>query len=174
LAWSEDERQTLSRSPETRWLLDPFPPGVHAKPEGGSDSTMLLLLWTSDTKRVEPSFPLDIDPRYPEITLRGVSTMIPGMKRYLARGPKPLVDGGYYTKTEENRPLLGPLPVEGAFVMGALSGFGIMAGCAAGELLAAHVMGEPLPHYAPAFLLERYQDPEYLELLKHWPATGQL
>jgi glycine/D-amino acid oxidase-like deaminating enzyme len=66
------------------------------------------------------------------------------------------------------------LPVEGAYVIGALSGFGVMAACAAGELLAAHLTGGTLPHYAPAFLLERYQDPAYQRLLDTWDESGQL
>ena len=70
--------------------------------------------------------------------------------------------------------MIGPLPVEGACVIGALSGFGLMASPAAGELLAAHVTGSALPRYAPAFALERYQDPEYQKLLENWGATGQL
>ena len=49
--------------------------------------------------------------------------------------------------------------------MGDLSGFGIMAGMAAGELLGLHVAGGTLPDYAPAFLLRRYEDPEYAECL---------
>jgi glycine/D-amino acid oxidase-like deaminating enzyme len=84
------------------------------------------------------------------------------------------VDGGYYTKTRENRPLIGPLPVKGGYLIGALSGYGIMASCAAGELLATHLTGSPLPSYAPAFALERYQDPEYQKLLEKWEDTGQL
>lgn len=76
---------------------------------------------------VEPVFPIPFDPHYPEIALRGLVAMIPKMRIYLDRIPKPSVDGGYYTKTRENRPLIGPLPVEGAYVIGALSGFGIMA-----------------------------------------------
>jgi hypothetical protein len=59
--------------------------------------------------------------------------------------------------------------------MGALSGFGIMAGMAAGELLGNHVSGSALPDYAPAFLLSRYENPEYKKLLQSWDATsGQL
>jgi glycine/D-amino acid oxidase-like deaminating enzyme len=85
------------------------------------------------------------------------------------------VDGGYYCKTRENRPLIGPLPIEGAYVIGALSGFGIMGSQAAGELLAAHVTGGDLPDYASALLLERYEDPAYRSLLEHWDASsGQL
>ena len=100
--------------------------------------------------------------------------MIPGLRAYYNRLPRPVVDGGYYAKTQENRPLIGPLPVQGAYMIAALSGFGIMAGCAAGELLAAHVVGSELPDYAPWFLLERYDDPAYLRLLESWDASGQL
>jgi sarcosine oxidase subunit beta len=89
--------------------------------------------------------------------------------------PPPFVDGGYYCKTRENRPLIGPLPVKGAFVIGALSGFGIMSSMAAGELLAKHVVGRELPDYAPFFLLSRYEDQEYQKILANWDATsGQL
>jgi glycine/D-amino acid oxidase-like deaminating enzyme len=60
-------------------------------------------------------------------------------------------------------------------MLGAESGYGIMASMAAGELLAAHVTGSALPEYAPAFLLSRYDDPAYQALLAGWDATaGQL
>ena len=48
-------------------------------------------------------------------------------------------------------------------LIAALSGFGLMASLGAGELLAAHLAGKPLPEYAPAFSLQRYQDPEGAE-----------
>jgi len=174
LVWSEEERSVFAESEETKGLLDEFPSGVHVRPEGGPDSTMLLIIWTYDTRPVEPVFPIPLDPHYPEIALRGLVAVIPGMKAYLHQIPKPLVDGGYYTKTRENRPLIGPFPVDGAYIIGALSGFGIMAACASGELLAAHVTGNAVPHYAPAFRLERYEDPEYQKLLESWDETGQL
>jgi glycine/D-amino acid oxidase-like deaminating enzyme len=174
LLWSEEDRSTLADSEETQWLLEEFQSGVHVRPEGGSDSNIVLIIWTYDTTPVEPLFPIPFDPRYPEIALRGLATPVPGMKAYLDKIPKSLVDGGYYTKTRENRPLIGPLPVEGAYVIGALSGFGIMAACASGELLAAHLVGGDLPHYAPAFRLERYEDPKYQKLLESWDETGQL
>ena len=174
LLWPEEERSVLAESEDTKWLLDEFPSGIHARPEGGSDSNILLIIWTYDITPVEPVFPISFDPHYAEIAMRGLASMIPEMKAYFGRMPKPLVDGGYYTKTRENRPLIGPLPVEGVYVIGALSGFGIMAACASGELLAAHVTGSQLPHYASAFRLERYEDPEYQKLLESWTETGQL
>jgi hypothetical protein len=49
-----------------------------------------------------------------------------------------------------------------------------MAACGAGELLAAHLTGSKLPHYAPAFALERYEDSGYQKLLESWGESGQL
>lgn len=174
LAWSPEERADLAGAAETRWLLEEFPAGVHARPEGGPDSPVVLVLWTYETKPVEPSFPLVFDPAYPEVSLRGLATVLPALAAYFERMPQPSLDGGYYTKTAENRPLIGPLPVEGAYLIGALSGYGLMASCAAGELLAAHVTGDSLPAYAPAFNLDRYQDPAYRLLLENWGDAGQL
>jgi glycine/D-amino acid oxidase-like deaminating enzyme len=174
LPWSKEERALLAESEETHWLLGEFPSGVHTRPEGGPDSRFVLMLWAYHTPPVEPIWPPEFDPLYPEVVLRGLATMIPGLRAYLDQIPRPVVDGGYYTRTRENRPLIGPLPVEGAYVIGALSGFGIMAGCAAGELLAAHLTGSQLPPYAPAFALERYQDPAYQRLLEEWEGSGQL
>jgi glycine/D-amino acid oxidase-like deaminating enzyme len=85
------------------------------------------------------------------------------------------VDGGYYTKTPENRPLVGPLPIDGAYVIGALSGYGVMASQAAAELLATHVTGGPLPAYAAALSPSRYADVAYQARLEAWDAkAGQL
>ena len=174
LPWLEEERALLSESEETKQLLKELPPSVHTRPEGGPDSDILIGLWAYHIVPVEPVFPFSIDPRYSEIVLRGLVTMIPGLKVYIDRLPKSVVDGGYYTKTRENRPLIGKLPVEGAYVIGALSGFGVMTACGAGELLAAHLTGSKLPHYAPAFVLERYEDPGYQKLLEDWGESGQL
>ena len=164
----------LAQSEETKSLLKELPSGVHTRPEGGPESDILLGLWAYDTPPTEPVFPFSPDPGYPEMVLRGLSTMIPGLKGYVERLPTGTVDGGYYTKTRENRPLIGKLPIEGAFVIGALSGFGVMAACGAGELVAAHVSGSKLPDYASAFALERYDDPGYKKLLETWADSGQL
>jgi glycine/D-amino acid oxidase-like deaminating enzyme len=174
LSWSEEERAMLAESEETRSFLEPLPSGIHTRPEGGPDSDILLGLWAYHTPPTEPVFPFSTDPGYPEMVLRGLSTMIPGLKGYVERLPKATVDGGYYTKTRENRPLIGKLPIQGAYVVGALSGFGVMAACGAGELVAAHVAGSKLPHYASAFALERYKDPGYQRLLETWGDSGQL
>ena len=171
IPWSAQERAMFAESAETQPLLKQFPSGVHARAEGGT----FMGLWTYHTDPVEPVFPFQYDPQHPEIVLRGLATMIPALVTYFDNPPRPFVDGGYYLKTTENRPLVGPLPVKGAYVIGALSGFGVMASCGAGELLAAHVVGQAGSlTYARAFMLERYQDPEYQKLLEIWGASGQL
>lgn len=174
LSWSLEERAALAESEESAYLLEPFPGGVHFRPEGGHNAQTVLLLWAYHLEPVAPIFPVPIDPEFPEIVLRGMTTLVPGLSAYLAKLPKSYVDGGYYTKTQENRPLIGPLPVEGAYILAALSGYGLMAACAGGEVLAAHITGAALPDYAPAFLLSRYNDPHYQNQLAAWGATGQL
>lgn len=174
LPWDDDEREALADDPELRHLLDTLPPGAHCRPEGGPGASTLLLLWDYHTGATAPTFPISADPQLPELALRGLSAMLPGLAAYLERLPQTYIDGGYYTRTRENRPIVGPLPVAGASIIGGLSGFGLMASCGAGELLAAHVTGAPLPPYAPDLALARYDDPAYMARLEAWGADGQL
>ena len=172
LPWSAEERSVLADEEETRYLLGEFPPGAHGRPLGAGQS--VILYWTYDCAPVPVTFPVEGDPHLPEIVVRGMSAMLPGLASYFGALPRPYVDGGYYTKTRENRPLMGPLPVEGAFIHAAFSGFGIMAAMGAAELLAAHVLGDPLPEHAWAFTLERYERAQYRQWLETWDDSGQL
>jgi glycine/D-amino acid oxidase-like deaminating enzyme len=174
LPWGEDERAVLGEAKETQWLLEPFPWGVHGRPEGIGAHSSFIVLFNHNHAPAEVVFPLPEQPHYAEIALRGMATMVPALKSYIGNGARPFVDGGYYVKARENRPLIGPLPVGGAYVSGAYSGFGVMAACAGGELIARHITGSPLPDYAPAFSLSRYQDAEYCALLDSWGDGGQL
>jgi glycine/D-amino acid oxidase-like deaminating enzyme len=174
LPWEPEEREALSEDDTTRWLTEVFPSGVHTRPAGSGESQTILMLWDYQTKRMDPAWPPLLDEQYPEIVLRGLAAMLPRMKEYFTRMPRPQMDGGYYTRTHENRPLVGPMCVDGAYMIGAVSGYGIMSACGVGELLAAHVTGADLPSHAPAFDLERYDDPEYQKKLDDWGDSGQL
>jgi sarcosine oxidase, subunit beta len=174
LEWDADEIDFLQEDPTTRWLTEPFPSGAHTRPEGSGDSQTIIMLWEYQTKVMEPVWPPKLDEQYPEIALRGLAKMLPRMKEYFTKMPKPQLDGGYYTKTRENRPLVGPTPVDGAYVIGAVSGYGIMSACGVGDLLAAHITGNNLPSYAPVFELARYENPEYVKEIESWQDTGQL
>ncbi|MBX3046704.1 MAG: FAD-binding oxidoreductase [Anaerolineales bacterium] len=174
LPWSEDERAMLAEDAETAWLLDRLPSGAHTRPEGDAAAQSILILWDVHNEKVEPTFPIAEDGLYAETAIRGLGRILPGMRGYLERMPRPSVDGGYYTKTQENRPLAGPLSVPGAYVIGAASGYGIMAAAGLAELLAGHITGGQLPEYAPLFSLERYEDPGYQALLANWGESWQL
>ncbi len=174
LAWTDEERSALAEDPQTAWLLDTLPSGAHTRPEGDAAAQSILVLWDIHNQPVDPIFPIPEDPLYTEVALRGLCRILPGMRSYLERMPRPTVDGGYYTKTQENRPLAGPLPVPGAYVIGAASGYGIMAAAGLAELLAAHVVGGNLPEYAPMFELARYEDHDYKTMLKNWGESWQL
>ena len=170
LSWSDEEREFLAESEDTRWLLEEMPAGVH----GRAESESCLLQWDYRTHVTEPVFPIPVDEMFPEIALRGMVNVIPGLAVYLDKLPRPSVDGGYYTRTQENRPLIGPLPIDGAYMLGGVGGFGMQIACGASDLLAAHITNSELPDYAPAFLFTRYQDPDYKKLLDNWGASGQI
>lgn len=174
IGWDPEEREALLEMGRPE-LIGPMPPSCHGRPEGRGDSSWVLGLWEYHrTVTDEPTWPLFRDDLYPEAVIRGLTTMVPALDRYRHQLPHSVVDGGYYTKTRENRLLVGPMRTAGMFTLGALSGYGVMAACAAGELLAAHVTGSPLPGYAPAFTLDRYSDPSYLEMIARQEDEGQI
>jgi glycine/D-amino acid oxidase-like deaminating enzyme len=147
---------------------------VHLRPEGPAASPYCLLLWPYHLPPVQPVFPVVPDAAYAEIAMRGMSRLIPGLRAYVERMPQTSVDGGYYTRTPDNLPLIGPTPLTGYYLMAALSGFGVMASPAAGELLARAVLGEEPPQYAGAFLLRRFESKEYGEQVRLGRETGEL
>ena len=175
LEWTEEERRELAEDPELSWLLEPLPGGAHLRPEGGGDSTRILMLWAYHTPPTELVFPPRFDPLYPQVTLRGLARMFPDLEVYFEKGRRPWVDGGYYSKTRENRFLAGPIGPRGSYLLGAVSGYGIMVSQGAAELVADHLEGREPPNYASAFRLERYDDPEYRKRLEEMTAgRGQL
>lgn len=115
-------------------------------------------------------------PLYAEVALRGLARMLPAAAGYRGGAAAAArVDGGWYCKAPDNRPLIGPLPVAGSWVVGALSGFGIMASQGAADLLADHLAGAALPPWAAAFRPDRFEDPDYRRRLAEWdPAAAEL
>ena len=136
------------------------PPGSHCRPDGGAHGKWVKLGWAYNRQRSGPQEDMAnekaIDQSFPEIVIRGAAAFVPALQAYIAAPPPRFSHyGGYYTMTNENWPLIGPLDDRGAFVVGALSGFGSMASCAAGKLCAAHVCGRTLPDYAADLSLAR-------------------
>jgi glycine/D-amino acid oxidase-like deaminating enzyme len=152
--------------------LGTFPPAVHFRPRGAQS---ILGIWTYDARIERPAFPPVFADDYGEIVMRGLAAMIPGLDTYVQRRVKVIVDGGYYCKAPDNRPLIGPTSIDGVFVLGALSGYGIMGSQAAADLLATYILDHPRPDYAPAFHPGRFRDPAYQRVLATFDSkSGQL
>lgn len=162
LCFDDDERAALAEDDELRWVTEKLPGGTHIRPEGGDRSQWLKVGWAYNTQpsdQVAPEVDPHKDPLFPELVIRGVQRLMSPLGSYLAHLPSGWLHyGGYYTMTRENWPLIGATPTPGTFVVGALSGFGTMAACAAGELVAGWVCEESLPAYATHLSLARYDD----------------
>jgi glycine/D-amino acid oxidase-like deaminating enzyme len=159
LAWSDEDREILAGDPSTRHLVEPMRGGIHCRPDGPVDGNRIKLGWAYNDAPSDPRAAEPIDPQFPDTVLRGASRLQPKLAAYIGRLPRDARHyGGYYTMTDENWPLIGPMETPGAFVAGALSGYGSMAACATGAVCAAWVAGKPIPEYARVLTLDRRQD----------------
>ena len=173
--WTDEERALLADDPTTRWLTEPMPGAIHCRPDGGERGTWIKLGWAYNKEPSAPTADLPADENFPEIVLRGASRLNPGLRGYYGRLPSRLSHyGGYYTMTRENWPLIGPMATKGAFVAGALSGYGTMGACATGALVSAWVLGETLPDFARSLSLARYDDKTLMQDLLAATNTGVL
>lgn len=164
--WLDDERELLLENPEYRWLTEAMPGAIHCRPDGGDQGKWVKLGWAYNDKPATATWESPLDDNFPEIVLRGAARLNPALKAYYGKLPRNMHHyGGWYTMTEENWPLIGPMGPEGAFMNCAHSGFGTMASCAAGELCAAWVAGGELPQYAAGFSMQRYRNAPLMQVL---------
>jgi glycine/D-amino acid oxidase-like deaminating enzyme len=159
LAWTDEDRELLASDPATRKLVEPMNGGIHCRPDGAVGGKWVKLGWAYNQDPADPHGPDPMDPQFPDTVLRGASRLHPALAAYIGRLPRGARHyGGYYTMTEENWPLIGPMKTPGAFLAGALSGFGSMAACATGSICAAWVRNEPVPDFARSLTTSRYDD----------------
>lgn len=174
LPWDDEDKEILAEDPETRWLLEPINGGIHCRPDGGKHGSWVKLGWAFNAEVSTPCWQPELNPLFPDIVLRGASKLNPALSAYIGKLPRNSVHyGGYYTMTDENWPIIGPMAVEGAYVVGALSGFGTMAACGAGSLLTTWITGGDLPRYAKRLSMERYNDQALMQSLAKL-STGAL
>lgn len=157
--WTDDERQWLADSEEYDWLTQQMPGAIHCRPDGGDHGRWIKLGWAfNNTSAAATRQPLLTD-AFPEIVLHGAARLNPSLKTYYDQLPRAMHHyGGYYTLTDENWPLIGAMEIPDSFVVGAMSGFGTMAACAAGDLCARVMLQVDVPDYARALSPQRYND----------------
>jgi len=173
--WSDEETELLRQESETAWLADRMPGAIHCRPDGGEHGRWIKLGWAYEQNPTVVQWEPQGDDHFPEIVLRGASRLNPGLKTYYGALPRQMTHyGGYYTMTDENWPLIGPMGVAGSYVVGALSGFGTMAACAAGSLCAKWLVGAALPDYAADLSLARYENAGLLADLADMQSKGVL
>ncbi len=144
--------------------LDGRPSGVHIKPDDSVAGDAIKLGWAVDQLSTPPLVDPACPPGYPLEVLARAATIIPGLGDYLDRELQVIEhDGGFYARTPDGLPLIGPLEVDGAFVLGGLAGFGAMLACGAGELAASWVLGDAPTADAAAFHPGRFRDGSALD-----------
>jgi len=159
LEWTPEEREALSADPSLVRFLEPMPGNIHCRPDGGEGGTWIKLGWAYNSTPSDPIPEPTLDSNFPEIVLRGASRLHPGLKPYIAAMPRDRIHyGGYYPMTAENWPLIGPARTPGVFLNTALSGYGTMAACAAGEMCARWVVGAEPTALARQLSFARYDD----------------
>ena len=172
LDWSTEEKEFFASDKKYRWLLNKFPGGLHIKPE----TEGIKLGWAFQTEKSSPTWETPSFEFFPQVVLKGASRFIPELSKYENNIPTPLIEyAGYYTRTNENWPLIGNTEVDGVFVVGALAGYGTMSACAAGKLCANYILGEnELPTYAKYFHPSRYENEAIRKEMSLLDSDGQL
>jgi len=173
--WSGEERALLRDEPELKWLAEQMPGAIHCRPDGGDVGRWVKLGWAFNETETDAVLEPALLDHFPEIVLRGAARLSPALKTYYGRLPRNRRHyGGFYTQTDENWPLIGPMGVAGTFVAGAMSGFGTMAACGTGALTANWVLGNELPEYAAALSPARTADSELMAALRAQNSRGML
>ncbi|MEY9122875.1 NAD(P)/FAD-dependent oxidoreductase [Bradyrhizobium yuanmingense] len=175
LAWSAEEHEALAAAPELARLLKPMPGSIHCRPDGGDHGQWIKLGWAFNAEPAEPTREPELNPYFPEIVLRAASRLQSALRQYLGALPRDRVHyGGFYPMTKENWPLIGAGKTPGVFLTAALSGYGTMSACAAGDLCARAVVGAPVPSYAGALSLARYENQALMNELENAESRGLL
>ncbi|MGB6268025.1 MAG: FAD-dependent oxidoreductase [Olleya sp.] len=172
LEWSKEEVDFFNSEGKYKWLLNKFPGGLHIKPE----TEGIKLGWAFQTEQINPTWETPNFDFFPQAVLKGATRFIPELARYENNIPTPLIEyAGYYTRTNENWPLIGNTKLDNVFVIGALAGFGTMGACAAGKLCSSYVLNKSeLPDYAIYFNPLRYQNETIKKKMSEINIDGQL
>lgn len=172
LDWTSEEADFFASEEKYKWLLNKFPGGLHIKP----DAAGIKMGWAFQTKQILPTWETPNFDFFPQVVLKGASRFIPELSKYENNIPTPLIEyAGYYTRTNENWPLIGHTKLENVFVIGALAGYGTMGACASGKLCSSYVLeATDLPEYADYFHPSRYENEAIKKEMNALNSDGQL
>lgn len=122
--------------------------------------------WAFNCQESNELDPSHFEPLYPKVALKGISSFIPSLQSFAQNIPQPIiVSGGFYTQTPENLPIIQQT-ASGVYVIGALSGFGVMVGCGVGDIMSDMIAGHTVPDYVRQFSASRYNNPDYVKQIE--------
>ncbi len=173
LDWSAEEKDFFAAEKKYHHLLEEFPAGLHVRPDTGG----IKMGWAFNTTTSKlPDWEPPTLELFPQIVLKGASRFIPQLAEYENDIPTPLIQyAGYYTRTKENYPLIGPAEMPNVFLVGALAGYGTMGACAAGQLCSKYILSDSnLPDYSRYFHPLRYQNQVLMQEINESQSDGQL
>jgi glycine/D-amino acid oxidase-like deaminating enzyme len=138
--------------------LDPsgsLPAGLHLKPDSLDGRPVIKLGCAFNQDPEEPRWDPAGSSDFAARVLGAAAELVPGMGKYAGQAPV-AHDAGYYTRTPDDLPLIGPLGPDGGFVVGGFAGYGAMVACAAGEIAASWITGREPPPWATLFTPDRF------------------
>ncbi|MEM6282729.1 MAG: FAD-binding oxidoreductase [Chloroflexota bacterium] len=145
--WTANERAFLRSHSGSETL----PGNFHIR---AANDDWIIAGWAFNRQQSEAADDPALDAMFAKVVLKGLSGFIPDLADYVVAPPLPILNsGGYYTRTVDNMPIIGSTPRDGVYMIGGLSGFGVMVACGAGALLAEGIASGEI---APDFALERY------------------
>jgi glycine/D-amino acid oxidase-like deaminating enzyme len=167
IPWDQDEQdwiddlvshpQDAEEAGLSKWLQPHLPSGCHVRPASNGWNVMLWEYAHHDkalATRSSPSCAMPdfydthvvphVDPMYVEMTMRAMSTCVPGLHQYIGTlgGKDVTTDGGYYTYAPDRMPVIGQVDqVRGYCMANGVAGYGIMAAMGVAELICGQVEG---------------------------------
>ena len=138
--------------------LDPLgglPAGLHLKSDSSDGRPVIKLGCAFNQEPEEPQWDPGRTADFAARVFRAAAELVPAISAYA--GQEPVAhEAGYYTRTPDDLPLIGPMDIEGAFVTGGFAGYGAMVACAAGEIAASWMVEGSAPGWTSAFRPDRF------------------
>ncbi len=154
--WEESVPLPVAGSP-------PGPTGAHARPLTEEVGGGFWGLWDVRPLERNPlTGPIEPDPDFPADVLHALGEMLPGLRRVAGGCLHRQSVSGYYCKSPDQLPLVGPWKYPGLYLHGCFSGYGLMVSQGAADILARTLVGQALPAWGAGLDPRRFLDPQYL------------
>jgi len=157
LAWSDDEREALAGRPNLRacWRRCG---SIHCRPTAAITASGSSSAGPSMRDNDRTGSRAGVEPLFPRSRAACGERLQPALAQYLAPCARPRALRRLLPDDQGELAADRAATTPGVFLATALSGYGTMGACAAGDLCARAVVGAPAPAFARSLSLARYED----------------